>query len=114
MAVRASACNDFKKDFYKLMVNSVFGKTMERVNHHQDMQFATTEDHLNCLECKPNWVYFGNDLSMVELSCTQDKEFKPIYSGQAILDISKMLLYEFIMVMWFPSMDLDSSSCIAT
>ena len=56
-----------------------------------------TEDHLNHLEHKPNWIRtydFGNDFSMVELSHTLVKEHKPIYSGQAILDISKTLLYE--------------------
>ena len=56
------------------------------------------EYQLNCLGSIPNWVRtydFGNDFSVVELSRTWVREYKPIYSGQAILDVSKMLLYKF-------------------
>ena len=97
-SMRMATRNDFEKGFCKLMVNSVFGKTMERVDRHQNIKFAMTENQLNHLECKPNRIRtydFGNNSSVVELSNTQVKEHKPIYSGQAILDISKMLLYEF-------------------
>ena len=79
------------------MINSVFDKTMERVDHHRDIKSATTEAKLNQLEHKPNWMKtynFGNKFSAVELSPTRVREHKPIYTGQAILDISRTLLYE--------------------
>ena len=81
-----------------IMINSVFGKTMERVDYHSDTKFGMTEDQINCLEHKPNWVRtynFGANFSMAELSQTSIKDNKPVYVRQAILDISKTLLYEF-------------------
>ena len=96
-AMRTAAHNDCEKDFYKLMINSVFFKMMERVDCHQNIWFVAIEGQLNHLVCKPNWIRtydFGNDFSMVELSRTLVKEFKSIYVGQAILDLSKTLPYE--------------------
>ena len=70
-AMRTAAHNDCEKDFYKLMINSVFFKMMERVDCHQNIWFVAIEGQLNHLVCKPNWIRtydFGNDFSMVELS----------------------------------------------
>ena len=68
---RTAARNDFEKDFYKLMVNSVFRRTMERADRHWNIQFAMTEDQLNHLECKPNWIRtndFENTFATLELN----------------------------------------------
>ena len=44
-----------KKDFFKLMNNTVFGKTMENVRKHRDIKLATTNKRRNCLVSEPNY-----------------------------------------------------------
>ena len=53
--LRKQAKNDFEKDFFKLMNNSVFGKTMENVRKHGDTKLATTDKRRNQLVLEPNY-----------------------------------------------------------
>ena len=53
--LRADAENDFEKDFFKLMNNSVFGKTMENVRNHRDIKLVTTNGRRKKLVSEPNY-----------------------------------------------------------
>ena len=96
--LRKQARNDFEKDFYKLMNNSVFGKTMENVRKHRDIKLATTDTRRNKLLSEPNYhttKWFSENLLAIEMKKTKVKMNKPVYLGLPILEISKTLMYEF-------------------
>ena len=96
--LRKVASNDFEKDFYKLMNNAVFGKTMENVRKHRDIKLVTTNKKRNKLVSEPNYHtinYISKDLSIIEMNKTRVKMNKLRYLGLSILDISKILMYQF-------------------
>ena len=96
--LRKDAKNDFKKDFLKLMNNSVFVKTMENVRNHRDIRIVTYIKQRSIPASEPNYhltKYISKDLIIMEMRKTVVKMNKPIYLGQAILDISKTLKCEF-------------------
>ena len=96
--LRTNATNDFFKDFFKLMNNAVFGKTMENVRNHRDIKIATPIKQRKKFASEPNYhttKYIPENLLIMEMKKTEVKMNKPIYLGQAILDISKTLMYEF-------------------
>ena len=92
-----AATNDFEKDFFKLMNNSVFGKTIENIRKHRSIKLVTTEEKYLCTVMKPNFksgVLFGENLMGCEMGKIKVVMNKPVYLGQAILDLSKMVMYE--------------------
>ena len=96
--LRKSAKNDFEKDLFKLMNNSVFGKTMENIRKHRDIKRVTTDRKRSKLVSEPNYHtinLISEDLSKIEMKKTKVKMNKPIYLGLSILEISKILMYEF-------------------
>ena len=96
--LRTVAKNDFEKDFYKLMNNSVFGKMMENIRKHRDIKLVNNkEDYLKQV-MKPNFkggVLMGENLMSCEMGKVKVKMNKPVYLGQAILDLSKTIMCEF-------------------
>ena len=96
--LRKEAKNEFEKDFFKLMNNSVFGKTMENVRNHRDIKLVTSDKRRSILASEPNYhssKCILKDLMIMEMKKVEVKMNKPIYLGQAILDISKTLMYKF-------------------
>ena len=91
--------NDFEKDFLKLMNNSVFSKTMENIRKHKDIKLVTNrESYLNKTVMKPNFksgIQFSENLMGYEMGKTKVLMNKPVYLGQAIVDRSKLVMYEF-------------------
>ena len=97
--LRKQEKNDFEKDFFKSMNNSVFGKTMENVRKHRDIKLVTTDKTRNQLVSEPNYhttKWFSENLLAVEMKKIKVKMNKPVYLGLSILKISKALKYEFL------------------
>ena len=96
--LRIAAKNGFVKNFFKLVNNSVFGETMQNIRNHNDMKLVTSKQKYEKYFMKPNFKdgrAFSKDLFAVEMGKTEIKMNKPVYLGQAILDLSKTLMYEF-------------------
>ena len=97
--LRKVAENDFEKDLFKLMNNSVFVKTMENIKkQHRDIKLVTTNKRRSKLVSESNYHtmnYISEDLSIIEMRRTKLKMNKPIYLVLSILEISKMLMYDF-------------------
>ena len=91
--------NEFEKDFFKLMNNAVFGKTMENVRKHRDIKLVKTDKKRNKLVPEPNYhtmKLIDDNLAIIEMRKVKVKMNKPIYLGLSILDISKITMYEFL------------------
>ena len=99
--LRKKASNDFEKDFFKLMNNAVFGKTMENVRKHRDIKLVKTDHKRNKLVSEPNYhtmKLISENLSITEMKKVKvkmKKPKKPIYLGLSILEFSKIIMYEF-------------------
>ena len=94
--LRKAAKNEFKKDFFKLMNNSVFGKTMKNIRNHKDIKLVTSDKIYLKYVMKPNFkddFPFSKHLFALEMVKTETKMNKPVYLWQAILDLSKTLIY---------------------
>ena len=96
--LRTKGTTEFEKDFFKLMNNSVFGKTMENIRNRVDVRLVTRENELEKLAKKANFEktnIFTEKLIAVHMRKTTINLMKPIYLGMSILDISKTLMYDF-------------------
>ena len=96
--LRKEAENDFEKDFFKLMHNSVFGKTMENVRKHRGIKLVTTDKRRSQLVSEPNYhatKWFSENLLATEMKKIKVKMNNPVYLDLSILEISSTLMHEF-------------------
>ena len=96
--LRTKAKNNFEKDFFKLMNNSVFGKTMENIRNRVNVKLVNTQERLKKLSAKPNYKsckIFNENLISVHMKKTSLTMNKPVYLGMCILDLSKTIMYDF-------------------
>ena len=96
--LRTAAANEFEKDFFKLMDNSVFGKTMENIRNRVDIKLVNNKKQAEKLSAKPNFNHcniFSEDLVAIHMKKTRLVFDKPVYLGMSILDLSKTLMYDF-------------------
>ena len=92
---RTHAKNSFEKDFFKLMNNSVFGKTMENIRKRVDVRLVTSKEKLSKLASKPTYVsskIFNENLVAVHKIKETLTLNRPAYVGMCILDLSKTLI----------------------
>ena len=90
--LRQKATNDFQKDFFKLMNNYVFGKTMINIRKYKDIKLVKAERKRYYLVSEPNFhmtKFFSKHLLATEMKKTQVIMKKSDYLGLSILDISK-------------------------
>ena len=95
---RTNPKNAFEKDFFKLMNNSVFGKTMESLRIRCNVKLIKDEKKLLKLTSKPTYVsskVFNENLVAVHKVKETLTHNRPAYVGMCILDLSKTLIYDF-------------------
>ena len=96
--LRTKATNEFEKDFFKLMNNSVFGKTMENIRNRVDIRLVNNEGQAKKLAAKPNFKHctiFDENLVAIHMKKIKLIFNKPVYLGMCILDLSRTLMYNF-------------------
>ena len=96
--LRKAAENDFEKDFFKLMNNAVFGKTIENIRRRQNIILVDDRKKGLKLSSQPNFkrvTIFDEYFGAVHMKNTEIYFNKPIFVGQAILDISKTHMFDF-------------------
>ena len=102
--MRKNAKNEFEKDFFKLMNNSVYGKTMENVRNYTDIKLIKLKDdwkseravikNISKPRCK-DFRAFNDNLCAVHMGKEKVVLNKPIYVGSAVLDLSKLWMYQY-------------------
>ena len=96
---RNKAKNDFEKDFYKLLNNAFYGKTMENVGNRMKIKFFKKDDYREIIKQQSKLTFNGIHKSYENCDSYTHKQNevlmdKPIYFGFSVLELSKLLMYE--------------------
>ena len=95
---RTRATTSFEKDFFKLMNNAVFGKTMENLRNRMNLEMVTDSRKARKLAAQPefySFTEFDEDLFAVQRNRRTLTLCRPVQVGMSILSISKVLMYKF-------------------
>ena len=87
-----------RKILYKLMNNAVYGKAMENLRNRIDVKLARNKKDYLKWTSKPSYIshkIFDNDLVAIRKNKVTLTLNKPAYIGMCILELSKVLMYEF-------------------
>ena len=96
--MRKQATTDFEKDFWKLCVNAVFGKSMENVRNRVNVRLGFNYNTVVKVVANPNYItsrIINDNLIMNHMARQRILLNKPIYTGFCILELSKVLMYKF-------------------
>jgi hypothetical protein len=94
---RQNASNEMAKEYYKLKNNSLYGKTMENVRGRLNMRLCNSSQKVKTYTSRPlfqSCKYFGENLVGIQLLKEKLELNKPVYVGQAVLDLSKLVMYK--------------------
>jgi len=108
---RAQSTTAFEQDFFKLMNNAVFGKTLENKRKHMDVRLVSDENELTKLTSRANFktsIVVNENLVLVNMRKTRVLMNRPLYIGMAILDISKTHMYDFHYNVMIPHFGRDN------
>lgn len=115
---RKEAKNDFEKDYYKLMNNAVFGKTMQNVRGRSKVYFITTKSQYRKHTGRPSYKYtmdYGSENFRIVFEESPDVLLdQPIYAGASILDLSKLVMYKFHYGVMQPKFGLENVKLLMT
>ena len=95
---RKNATNDFEKDFFKLMINSVYGKTMKNLRKRINVGLVNNEKDFFKYTSRPNYVthkFFEEDFAAIHEIQPVLMLNKPNYVGFTVLELSKLMMYDF-------------------
>ena len=95
---RKNAANNFEKDFFKLKINSVYGKTIENLRKRVNVRLVNSEKDFLKYTSRPTYVahkLFGKDYAAIHEIKPVLVLNKPIYVGFTVLDLSKWKMYDF-------------------
>uniref|UniRef100_A0A2S2NAY5 DNA-directed DNA polymerase n=1 Tax=Schizaphis graminum TaxID=13262 RepID=A0A2S2NAY5_SCHGA len=96
--LRSEAKNDFEKEYFKLMNNSVYGRTMMNFRNHVDIRLCSNGRQVDKLIAKPNFdkrTIFTENLAVIHMKKREINFKQPIYIGMCVLDLSKLMMYNF-------------------
>ena len=95
---RMNAANDFEKDFFKLMINSVYGKTMENLRKRINVRLVNNAEDFLKYTSKSTYITYktvGKNYAAIHEIKPVLILNKPIFVGFTVLDLSKLKMYDF-------------------